>query len=534
MSQLLKSMFGFKKPQLYPAIETDDIYPLHFLDQLSTTRGVILSGTLRFNSVLDPVKLGDGLTRLITKHGDWRKLGGRLRQRTDGSLEIHVPREFDDEHRPAIGFSNTAFEIPIEEHHIGCQFTPAQASAATRESVNPFQPSLHPGPTTFDYFTAIDKGPTTIEDYLCSDAPILRLHITSFTNATIVVLICPHVVAGALGLKEVLSAWSKSLASLSPDASEKDQVPELLGASKDVLDGIATPHDAKVPEFALAKRKIKGFGLIKFFARMLWTVFRRPKVDSRALILPQQFVSRLREACLRELEDTVTQGESIFLSEGDVLLAWCTRFVAQMRSQGHGNQRPGLIFQPLDITSRLDAPWYATNDSDTNGTKQRKGVYFQNLIAAIYTDIDALTFVKKPLGILANTIRSSIKLLATDGQIRAQLQTFRSMGHTKLAPLYGDSSARLINFSNWAKFGLFGAVDFPPAVTTSPNGDEGEDRKGKPVYMHFDSLEESPFRRDCFVITGKDLGGNSWITAFLYPEDWDQLERYIDETCRRI
>jgi len=59
-------------------VETDDVYPLHMLDDTKTLRGIVVTWTLRFDDVLDADKLRDSLSRLLDI-GDWRKLGGRLR-----------------------------------------------------------------------------------------------------------------------------------------------------------------------------------------------------------------------------------------------------------------------------------------------------------------------------------------------------------------------------------------------------------------------------------------------------------------------
>lgn len=68
----------FKAKEAPPTLDDDEVYPLFFLDNLSTGRVIVLSEALRFDAVLDPIKLRDGLTKLI-QQGDWRKLGGRLR-----------------------------------------------------------------------------------------------------------------------------------------------------------------------------------------------------------------------------------------------------------------------------------------------------------------------------------------------------------------------------------------------------------------------------------------------------------------------
>ncbi|KAH8890547.1 hypothetical protein GQ53DRAFT_688778 [Thozetella sp. PMI_491] len=496
MQALSRFLSLFKAKENPPTADTDEVYPLFFLDNLSTGRVIVLSEALRFDAVLDPIKLRDGLTRLI-QQGDWRKLGGRLRQRPDGTLELYVPKEFTQE-RPAVRFTNQVFDVAIEEHKLGRQFPKPTED-----------PSLQTGPTSFEQFNTIPNGPTSLKDYLSGDHAILGLHITSFQNATIVAVVWPHAVAGALGIKEIFAAWSKAL-------QGEEHVPRLLGARKDVLDGVGADADPKV-QYNPGSGEIKGWGFARFFLRLVWTVLWRPKVEARAIFLPHLFISQLRATSMKEVEAVHGGKDSSFISEGDVLTAWTSRFVAQAR----GGKRPGLIFNPLDITSRLTGPW------------QAGGVYVQNLAGAMYTTVTADELRKKPIGELAYAIRRSIKHQATDEQIRAQLRIFRSLGHTNPEPLYGNPGSQLVAYSNWTKFDMFNAVDFSPAVSSVSVSGAGGAQSGKPVYMHCVSLGENRFQRDCFVIS-KGYHGNYWITAFLYPEDWRSLEDYIKQTWQRI
>ncbi|KAI1819739.1 hypothetical protein F4861DRAFT_525856 [Xylaria intraflava] len=493
--QFLRDLF---KVGQYPIVGTDEVYPLYFIDNLAATRDSLLSETLRFNHVLDPGKLHSGLTRLL-QHGDWRKIGGRIRFRPDGLLEIHVPREFTKD-RPAVQFSSQAFDIAIEDHKLGSQL-PKPADG----------PSLQPGPRSFDHFNPIPDAPSTLRDYTNSDRPVLALHVTTFTNSTLVTVIWPHVIAGGLGIKEIISAWSKALQS-------ENNIPELRGAREDILDCAATDGDNPAP-YHLGPSEIKGWGFVKFTLSMLWSVFRHPQVESRAICLPRQFISQLRETCLKEL-DAVHQGDKApFLSEGDVLEAWGARFIAQAR----GGERPALIITSLDVKGRLNAPWGS------------EGVYVQNTAGCVYTSISPEVLLRKPLGELAHVIRQSIQDAATDEQIRAQLRIFRSLGYTKSIPLFGDPDAHLMSVSNWTKFDIFSIADFTPAIRpNSPTVSNDPTPVGKPTYMHCQALGENRFLRNCFNVTGKDWDGTYWITAFLYPEDWAKLEEYMEQTRQHI
>lgn len=419
-------------------------------------------------------------------------------KQSDGSLEIHVPREFTKD-RPAIDFTNQVFDITIEDHNIGSQL-PKKADG----------PSLQPGPRTFDQFNPVPNRPDTLQDYIYSDRPILKLHITSFTNATIVTLIWPHAVAGGLGIKEIISAWSKTL-------QNDGNMPTLLGSRKDVLDGIGTDLD-NPPPYRLGSNEIQGWGFLKFALRLLWTAYTGPEVESRAICLPRKFVSQLVETSRRELHRIQGGDQAPFLSENDVLQAWGARFVAQTR----GGQQPALIITSLDIKTRLSAPW---------GTG---GVYVQNTAGCVYTSVDTDVLLRRPLGELAHVLRQSVQQSATDEQVRAQLRIFRTLGHKKSIPLFGDSNSHLMSFSNWTKFDIFNAADFSPAILSTASGTSSSSGTpvGKPVYMHCQALGENRYLRDCFNITGKDWEGNYWITAFLYPDDWPQLEEYIEQSVR--
>ncbi len=59
-------------------VKTDDVFPVHFIDQAGLIRESIINYTFQFNDVLDAEKLHDSLVSLL-RIGDWKKLGGRLR-----------------------------------------------------------------------------------------------------------------------------------------------------------------------------------------------------------------------------------------------------------------------------------------------------------------------------------------------------------------------------------------------------------------------------------------------------------------------
>ncbi len=68
-----------------PAVESDEVYPVHMLDDTQTLRDIVVTWTLCFNDVLDADNLYMSLSKLL-EIGDWRKLGGRLRLKVSFSF----------------------------------------------------------------------------------------------------------------------------------------------------------------------------------------------------------------------------------------------------------------------------------------------------------------------------------------------------------------------------------------------------------------------------------------------------------------
>jgi len=86
---VLRRLVGAAPPRPLPSvIESDDVYPLHMLDDTKTLRGIVVTWTLCFNDALDADKLHASLAKLLEIE-DWRKLGGRLRLKVIQSTYLY-------------------------------------------------------------------------------------------------------------------------------------------------------------------------------------------------------------------------------------------------------------------------------------------------------------------------------------------------------------------------------------------------------------------------------------------------------------
>lgn len=74
----IRNAFGWFRPKTPILVPTDQILPVHDIDNRTATR-TVLCWTLRFDDILDADKLHAPLVRLLEIR-DWKKLGGRLRR----------------------------------------------------------------------------------------------------------------------------------------------------------------------------------------------------------------------------------------------------------------------------------------------------------------------------------------------------------------------------------------------------------------------------------------------------------------------
>ncbi|KAI7359400.1 hypothetical protein KC320_g409 [Hortaea werneckii] len=139
------------KPRTPPKVPSDEVIPLHYLDDQFYTRALVLHFFSRFDDVLDPEKLRQALDRLL-HIGGWRKLGARLRL----NVWTYTTANFGD---------------------------------------------LIYSPDT----------PTKLEDWLYTDKPPLSLHIVTFTDATVVGLSWSHTLLDAMGRHLLQRAWTAVL-----------------------------------------------------------------------------------------------------------------------------------------------------------------------------------------------------------------------------------------------------------------------------------------------------------------------------------
>ncbi|KAI4701832.1 hypothetical protein J4E89_010523 [Alternaria sp. Ai002NY15] len=493
----------FKK-QSSPAVDAtptpyadDDVLPVHTLDDTKTFRSIIITWTLCFNDVLDADRLRSSLAKLL-ENGDWRKLGGRLRLNNKGALEIHVPRQFTSE-RPAFSYSHVTINTPIEEHDLAKKLPKANRAVL-----------ICPGPTEFNDLAASADAPMTFEDLIAGDTPQISVHITSFTNATLVGLSWPHTLMDVIGNQNLLCAWSMVL------AGKETEVPPVLGAREDMLRALTDNTTQPAEEYILKAKQLKGLSMVKFGARFAWDMLTGPAPKSQTIYLPKDVVAKLRVATEQDLpvqenDDGIVE-KPPFISDGDVLTAWTLRCIASSLP----SPRPLTALHAMNARFRLPELINA------------KGMYMQNMLVPGFTFLSP-DMATGPLGPIALHNRQRLLEQATEGQVLASLREQRISGDPSTL-LYSDADAMLVPFTDWSKAKFFSTVDFGPAVVRA--GDESEGRSnppGMPAFHHCSSRKPNPAARLLVHILGRDHAGGYWLSLIMSPKAWENVEESLRE-----
>ncbi|KAJ5933985.1 hypothetical protein N7454_006314 [Penicillium verhagenii] len=487
-----------RKPPSPPIVPTDTITPLHYWDTQPHTKSICVDVTLRFDDVLDPEKVRSSLAHLLT-FGDWRKLGARIRQNAAGKLEYHIPAEFDQT-RPAFIFTTDQYNILASEYSVVSRL-PTAAST----------PCLYGGTQEFRSFFCSPKSPTTLDGWLYSDLPQLAIHLVQFEDATFLSVTFMHTLMDAMGLSALLNAWSVVL------NGEYDKVPIFAGFRDDPLAPLTEDRVSPVPS-VVADKLLKGLGFFIFVIRFIFDLLWYRKDSERILVIPGNYIDRMRDEARASLDKEVIDCKKPFLSEGDILVSWGTRAI--LRAIGTASNRTVTIFNIFscrEILSKI-------------GHIPSAGVaLITNAVYPAHTFLSVQEILDKPLHFVASHIRQSLEQQRTKEQLQATMTLQKKeIEKSGRLPVFGDPTSQLIAWTNWHKARLF-EVDFSSAVIKP--GIKLNTRAnplGMPSYVSpFATTKEMPLRNSCSII-GKDHAGNWWLIFILRDGAWPKIAQQLD------
>ncbi|KUI64228.1 hypothetical protein VM1G_10984 [Cytospora mali] len=498
-----------------PGFDPDEIYPLHPFDDTNEKRKM-LSWTLRFDNILDADLLHYSLVKLIDRPG-WRKMGGRLRENSDGKLEIHVPDKFNLD-RPAVRYTHDEFDLEMEEE-------PRVWKLPKSDSTG--KPSIHEGPPAFRYLTKNPDMPTKFSDYLKNDQPIMSLHVASFNDGALVTITWPHAVTDMMGMHGLIQAWCEVL------GDREDNVPEMIGVHKDPMRSLGR---LKLREkYVFAGAHLSALQLLQSLVHMVMDRMTHGEMESKTICLPATSMSKLK------MDAGIASGSGkALITEGDVLAAWLARQACSILPLS--SDRPVTLSIPFEARSKLPMifPRPSTAEMESWGEVYRPSpVYIGNATFMTHLHIPASAVLSAPLGEVAHATRAAILQQTSESQIKAASYEMRRrqegfgglLSKLRLPLKYTTPDSMPVTVSNWSRMNVFDTLDFSPAVINKNIGVVTRSmtglKAGRPTYNHVDILSPSMDDRNKFHISGKDHQGNTWITGRMASAAWDAMEEEL-------
>lgn len=146
------------------------------------------------------------------------------------------------------------------------------------------------------------------------DCPLLLVHLTKYSNATVVTTNLPHAVSDMMGYASFIRAWLQ--------VAKGETPPRFLELEPDALNG---------PKLSEEELRRKGtyrvptpLGRLAAMASYGPESMSQPDEDRRLAFLPAPMIAKLKERCQREIQEKYG-GEKMYLSSADVIAGLVTR-----------------------------------------------------------------------------------------------------------------------------------------------------------------------------------------------------------------
>ncbi|KAF4338421.1 nitrate assimilation regulatory nirA [Fusarium beomiforme] len=276
--------------------------------------------------VLDDVVLKDALEELIKNH--LPVLGARIHpNEKTGQLEYHIPVAFDQTYE-LFRWSSVSIATTFEE-----------ASDLKPTSIGEKESSITCYPPIPELEAAWEPSGWPLErKYDEDDCPLLLVHLTHYTDMTVITINIPHAVADNSGLAIIVKAWMNLIRGIKP--------PPFFEATDGFLEG------------AKMKRKElhKGKGVLRLMTKrekiqvkmgFIPEMIRHKKEERRTLLLARTLVEKLQNDMNRQAAETKDAG-GIAITKNDVIVA----LLLKLSNLHRKSPRMVTLSAPVDIRGR--------------------------------------------------------------------------------------------------------------------------------------------------------------------------------------
>jgi hypothetical protein len=276
-----------------------EVIPISAPDSISVFRNMRVRTFFVVDDRLDEAKLREALTRLIRDH--WRKLGARIITHKNKGAVYHLPKVFDDGYELFRWSANHSDSL-LDDAAAQINFKTARLDGGV---------AVFPSVDVCDALFRPQQWPFTFDAE--PDAPMLLIHLSLFSDATVIAISHPHMLGDQLGLANIIKAWLGLLEDRIP--------PPMLGHNDDILPG-QKPFSQypKSETFKKGQYHVRRpFERVGVLLPFIWELTTEPKEEKATLFFPAPLIQSLRERHTGILAEK--RGTSLELTNGDFVSA---------------------------------------------------------------------------------------------------------------------------------------------------------------------------------------------------------------------
>ncbi|KAK5988251.1 Acetyltransferase adrJ [Cladobotryum mycophilum] len=461
----LKTTLGWQPPR----VPTDTVVPLQPYDSNLFLQGLIIRPLYAFDAVLSTAKLRRTLWAVVELEG-WQRFGARLRRRGVVDLEYHIPAKFSSS-RPAVHFTEVTFDMSIKDH---------------LEARHLMAPVVDTAINTYNapYDGLLLGEDTPKHDYLNSDLPLLGLHIILFSDATLVMPYLPHCLTDGAGFAALFSAWVLML------QGKECEIPTPFAVEVDPLGDVDESASESTGGFLSAEQSSALSWTRYLMANMNRVLFTTK--EFRTIVIPPSQMKRLRERATQDLlADRSADNPPTRLTNGDILFAWWACLA--LSHLPRNSKTPAAILTAISLRHYLPG-----------------SLVLNNLLDTVAVVMETSFIRKRPLGQVANQIRTLIKSSQTPEHLKSYASWWRASKMGVPQP-FGTPDSTVIGVLNVAMADLFDLDFSSAAIGLRSSQDDGSKRIVKPVNVQIRVFGCDPL--DISWIVGKDGNSNHWLSC---------------------
>ncbi|KAM0704785.1 hypothetical protein Q7P35_007571 [Cladosporium inversicolor] len=356
------------------------------------------------------------------------------------------------------------------------------------------RPILFTGSDTFHELVTAPGHATKFSTWLETDLPALSVHIVSFADATLLSISWSHVFL---------------------DATEED-VPPFVPFHVDPSESIA--KGGQPSAHALYKHALNGFRFALFVVGFMYELIVHSAEASRLICCPGPWVENLRQQAIADAIASGNAEKDLFLSHGDVLLAWWTKVLT--KAQNLSSSQPVNIMNVANLRGLF--PDHLPENTEA--------AYISNAAISAHTFTTSGELASMSAGELALRLRQDLQAQRTPEQARHfvawQRESVKQIGRS---PLFGSWNQINVGFSNW-HLGRFFDMDFSGAVLRPGTPLEKRSNKlGQPSLVLPDGHADGFRVRNIGPLIGRDAAGNWWIQCSLRSSAWAHVEKQFEK-----